>query len=252
MDWQLAEIILLGFCAQLVDGALGMAYGIISTSFLLGMGLPPAAASASVHMAEVLTTGVSGLSHLFRRNVDRTLFIRLAITGATGGVLGAYVLTQVPGEVVKPFVTVYLGLMGLFILWRAFRAMPQRRPERHVLPLGLAGGFLDAAGGGGWGPIVVSTLIARGAPVRTTIGSVNLAEFFVTASIAGTFVAMMGFDHGRIVLGLIIGGVIAAPLAAYLVAKIPGRVLMIAVATIVVTLSIRSILAGLGWDPLSF
>jgi hypothetical protein len=251
MDWQLAEIILLGFCAQLVDGALGMAYGIISTSFLLGMGLPPAAASASVHTAEVLTTGVSGLSHLFRRNVDRRLFIRLAVAGAIGGVLGAYVLTQIPAEAAKPFITVYLGLMGLFILWRAFRGMPSRRPERHVLPLGVTGGFLDAAGGGGWGPIVVSTLIARGAPARATIGSVSLAEFFVTVSISGTFIATMGFDHGRIVLGLIIGGVLAAPLAAYIVAKVPERTLMIGVATIVVALSLRAILAGLGWDPLS-
>jgi uncharacterized membrane protein YfcA len=251
MDWQLAEIILLGFCAQLVDGALGMAYGVISTSFLLGMGLPPAAASASVHAAEVFTTGVSGLSHLFQRNVDRRLFIRLAITGSAGGVLGAYVLTQVPAETVKPFITVYLGLMGLFILWRAFRAMRPRRPERHVLPLGLAGGFLDAAGGGGWGPVVVSTLLAGGAPARTTIGSVNLAEFFVTASIAGTFIATIGFDHGRVILGLMIGGIVAAPLAAYLVTKIPERILMIAVATVVVALSIRSILTGLGWNPLS-
>jgi uncharacterized membrane protein YfcA len=169
--------VLVGFFAQLVDGALGMAYGVISNSLLLAAGLPPAVASASVHAAEIVTTGVSGLSHRAFGNVDRRLLKRLAIPGVIGAALGAYALASAPGGAIKPFIALYLLEMGLLILWKTVRGVGTSRAVRHVSILGLAGGFCDAIGGGGWGPVVTSTLVARGHDPRISIGSVNLAEW---------------------------------------------------------------------------
>lgn len=170
--------VLVGFAAQMIDGALGMAYGVSSTTFLLNTGVGPAVASASVHMAEVFTTLVSGLSHLKFGNVDKLLFRRLVIPGVLGGMAGAYVLSELPGDQIKPYVAIYLLLMGARILWKAVRYQSEQSGLlKHVFPLGLAGGFFDAIGGGGWGPIVASTLVANGHNPRISVGSVNLAEF---------------------------------------------------------------------------
>lgn len=237
----------IGFFAQLVDGALGMAYGVISTTFLLNAGLPPAVASAAVHTSEVFTTGASGLSHLFHRNVDWTLFRRLAPAGIAGGVLGAYVLTQLPGEVMRPVVSAYLGLMGAVILFKAFRYRILPTPRaRGVVPLGVAGGFIDAVGGGGWGPVVVSTLVGQGQVPRYAIGSVNLAEFFVTLSVSAAFFAVIGLQHGTAVLGLILGGIAAAPLGAYLVRIVPPRPMMAAVGLLISAISAVQVIRALG------
>lgn len=241
MDAQLLHYVLIGFAAQIVDGALGMAYGVISTSFLLGLGVTPAVASASVHAAEVFTTGVSGLAHYLHRNVDRRLLLQLVIPGMVGGIAGAYLLVSVPGEVMKPVVALYLILMGAVILIRARRPPAPATTEHRAAPLGLAGGFLDAVGGGGWGPVVASTLIARGSAPRYVIGSVNLAEFFVTVSISATFLAAIGLEYGRIVLGLLVGGVVAAPLAGYVVKKMPARLLMVLVALIIIAVSAHTL-----------
>ncbi|MGQ9585619.1 MAG: sulfite exporter TauE/SafE family protein, partial [Anaerolineae bacterium] len=196
MDLSFLLFVAVGFVAQIVDGALGMAYGVTSTSFLLGLGIPfitPAVASASVHASEIFTTAVSGLSHLRFGNVDRSLFKRLLIPGVIGGALGAYVLTAVPGRLIKPFVALYLMAMGLLILRRAFQKKKESPlTTRFVLPLGIIGGFFDAIGGGGWGPIVTSTLVARGKNPRFAVGSVNLAEFFVTLAESVTFVLTIG------------------------------------------------------------
>ncbi|GBC85579.1 hypothetical protein HRbin11_02029 [bacterium HR11] len=230
-----------GFLAQIIDGTLGMAYGTVSTAFLLSLGLSPAVASASVHTAEVFTSGVSGLFHLRFGNVDRGLFRRLVVPGVLGGILGAYVLTAVPAHRIRPFVAAYLTVMGAVILWRTFRR-PHPRPDRAragVPLLGFVGGFLDAVGGGGWGPIVTSTLVARGNHPRLTVGSVNLAEFFVTVAQAATFFAVLRLTHGRIVLGLIAGGVMAAPVAAYLARRLPTRLLMGLVGGLIMALSLR-------------
>ena len=155
-----------------------------STSFLLSIGISPAANSASVHTAEIFTTGTSGLTHLKLGNVSKKLFARLLIPGVLGGVLGAYILTAVPGGIIRPFVSVYLLVMGAAILRRSFQArMPEPATRHyHLIPLGLVGGFFDAIGGGGWGPIVTTTLVARGDDPRITIGSVNLTEFFLLCS----------------------------------------------------------------------
>lgn len=242
MDESIIIFIVVGFIAQIIDGALGMAYGVTSTTFLLSIGIPPVAASASVHVAEIFTSAVSGLSHLKFGNVDKKLLKRLVIPGVLGGILGAYILTIVPGRIIRPFVALYLLLMGLLILRKVFKKIQERAVETKLLPLGLVGGFLDAVGGGGWGPIVTSTLVTRGHNPRFTIGSVNLAEFFVTAAIAATFFAIIGLVHWRIIVGLIIGGVLAAPLGAYVCKRVPARALMIMVGVLIVSLSVRTIL----------
>ncbi len=244
----LALYVALGFAAQLVDGALGMAYGLICTSALLATGAPPALASASVHAAEVVTTGLAGGSHLWHRNVDWRLFRRLAPAGVAGGALGAYVLTELPAEVVRPLVTAYLLGITALIAWRLFTGRAAR-PVRAlgVAPVGAGGGFLDAVGGGGWGSLVTSTLVARGECPRHAIGSAGLAEFLVTAAISGTFLATLDLAaYGRVVLGLIIGGALAAPFAGWFSRVMPPRALMGAVAVVVGGLGVHGLVRLVG------
>ena len=233
--------ILIGLGAQLVDGALGMAFGLISSSVLLSMGLPPAAVSASIHTAEVFTTGASGVSHLVAGNVDKRLFFRLAIPGAIGGAIGAYVLTQLPGDVVRPFIYLYLLVLAIFILARAAGKFLAKQEVKRVPVLGFFAGLLDATGGGGWGPVATSTLLARGGQARTTIGSVNAAEFVVTLSISATFLLSMGLQHLSIVAGLLVGGMMAAPVAALLVKRVKERWVLIAVGVLVLSISLFQI-----------
>ncbi len=239
--------VLVGFAAQMVDGAIGMAYGITSTSVLLSMGLPPATASACVHAAETFTTAASGLSHWKLGNVDRRLIWRLAVPGIIGGVIGAYVLSNVPGEVFKPYISAYLLLLGLFIIYKAVHRKPSfvDVPPNNVAPLGFVGGLVDAIGGGGWGPIVTSTLLGQGATPRYAIGSVNLAEFFVTLAISATFFLTIGLELWPIITGLIVGGIVAAPLAALATKHLPAKVLMILVGCVIVLLSLRTIVKAL-------
>jgi hypothetical protein len=235
--------IAVGFAAQMIDGAIGMAYGVTATSVLLSAGVPPAAASACVHAAEVFTTGASGLAHWRLGNIERRLVARLMVPGMVGGAIGAYVLASVPGEAIRPWVSAYLLLLGLVIVWKAYDPMPPTVVgASRVTPLGFFGGLLDAIGGGGWGPLVTSTLLGNGATPRTVIGSVNLAEFFVTLTISATFVATIGLSLWPIVAGLVLGGVIAAPFAALATKHLPDRVLMVIVGVVVVTLSCRTLL----------
>lgn len=231
-----------GLFAQLVDGALGMAYGLVSNSILLALGLPPALASATVHTAEVFTTGVSGASHAWFGNVRWKLFWQLAIPGAIGGILGATFLASVPGETIRPFVNAYLMILGAMVLLRAFGKRLSRHQVQHSGMLGFFAGLLDAVGGGGWGPLATSTLIARGGGVRSTIGSVNAAEFVVTTCVSATLIWHVGIDHWSIVLGLLTGGVIAAPFAAWLVRHLPERGVMAAVGSLIVLISLGQLL----------
>jgi uncharacterized membrane protein YfcA len=235
--------VIVGFVAQMVDGAIGMAYGVTSTSVMLSFGVPPATASACVHAAETFTTGASGLAHWKFGNVDRRLIWRLAIPGSIGGAIGAFVLTNIPGDVVKPFISGYLLLIGVFIIYKAVHRKHSfiDEPPKNIAPLGFVGGFVDAIGGGGWGPIVTSTLLGQGTQPRFTIGSVNMAEFFVTLTISATFIATIGLDLWPTIVGLIIGGVIAAPFAAYAAKYLPPKILMILVGTVVILLSARTI-----------
>jgi uncharacterized protein len=232
----------IGIAAQAVDGALGMGYGVTASSFLLGTGASPAVASASTHIAKLFTTGVSGIAHAKYGNVDRKLFARLLVPGMAGGVLGVLLVTQVDGAVLKPFVSAYLLLIGGYILAKAFhRARPGRGAPRHAAKLGLFGGFVDAVGGGGWGPVVTSTLVGSGNDPRTTIGSVNFAEFFMTLATAASFTFLAVEGTWPVVAGLVIGGVLAAPFAALLAKALSARTLLVSVGTLITLLSLYSL-----------
>jgi uncharacterized membrane protein YfcA len=234
--------IAVGFAAQMIDGAIGMAYGLISTTILLSLGISAPVASSSVHAAEVFTTAASGAAHWRFGNIDFALIRRLAPAGILGGVIGAYVLTAVPAETIRPFVSGYLLIMGGVILWRALTKRGERRvPPNRVGILGFFGGFLDAAGGGGWGPIVTTTLVGQGTLTRIAIGSTSLAEFFVTTAISVTFVETIGLELWPIITGLIIGGAMAAPFAAYAARRLPDKTMMILVAAVITLLSLREI-----------
>jgi uncharacterized membrane protein YfcA len=227
IDREFLGYCLAGFIAQLIDGTLGMAYGVSCTTFLLHFGVSPAVASASVHTAEVFTTGVSGLSHLYLKNVDKKLFIRLAIPGIIGAMIGAFLLSKVlDGDTVKPFIAGYLLILGILILIKSIREPLFKDEIKRVSPLGFFGGMLDAIGGGGWGPIVTSNIIHRGKTPQLTIGTVNTAEFFVAFFSTGVFLFFLGMEGWKTILGLILGGVIAAPFGAYLVKYIKSRTLM--------------------------
>lgn len=229
---------LVGFLAQIVDGALGMAFGVISSSVLIATGVTPAIASASVHAAEIVTTGMSGASHVYYRNVDKVMCLKLAVMGVLGGITGAYLVTNIPAEIVKPMVSVYLCAMALLIIYRMVKKAGPMALDKGVKPLGFIGGFLDAMGGGGWGPMVVSTLVARGKSPRHVIGSVNLAEFFVTVAISITFIFNLELDYLKTAAGLIAGGALAAPLAGYLSKHLPPHILMGLVGAVVLSLGL--------------
>ena len=232
-----------GFVAQMIDGALGMAYGVTSATFLLTIGVPPSAVSASVHTSEIFTSGVSGYMHLKFGNVNSKLFKKILFPGVLGAILGAYLLSSLEGYIyiIKPLVAVYTLILGILIIQKALKKRIEKRPIKKIGWLALAGGTLDSIGGGGWGPIVTSTLIARGRHPKYTIGSVNLAEFFVSLASSVTFITIIGFSHWQVVLGLILGGMVAAPIAANLSRRLPIKTMMIMVGTIVIIVSMRII-----------
>ncbi|MDP3079478.1 MAG: sulfite exporter TauE/SafE family protein [Brevundimonas sp.] len=245
-----------GFAAQLVDGALGMAYGVISSTLLLSLGTPPAAASASVHAAKMFTGAASAASHVRNGNVSFALFWPLALGGAVGGVAGGFLLTSIDAETIKPWVVGWLGLMGVVILRRAMKgAAPRPKPFRAGLPLGLAGGFLDALGGGGWGPTVTTTLVSAGTPPRQAVGSGNAAEAVVAVAVSTTF--LVALLRGRwpdadglqqylaAVLGLIAGGVAAAPLSGLVARILPMRAFTWLVGLLIIGLAVTQLLSPL-------
>ena len=232
----------IGIAAQAVDGALGMGYGVTASAFLLGSGASPAVASASTHVAKLFTTGVSGIAHAKYGNVDKRLFLKLLVPGMAGGVLGVLLVTQVDGRILKPFVSAYLLVIGVYILAKAWaRTRVRSREPRHAAKLGLFGGFVDAVGGGGWGPVVTSTLVGSGNDPRTTIGSVNFAEFFMTLATAASFTLLAVEGTWPVVAGLVVGGLLAAPFAALLCKAVSARVLLIAVGVLITALSCWSL-----------
>jgi len=248
IDWsQVLPFIAIGFAAQVVDGALGMAFGVINSTLLVTvMGVPPAVASASVHAVETFTTAASGVSHIAHRNVDWKLFRRLVLPGMAGAILGATLLSNIDASIAKPFVMTYLACIGLYLLFRAVRGEIKPRTPRVVAPLGLAGGFLDAAGGGGWGPVVTSNLLIQGATPRHTIGTVNTAEFFLTATASVTFFIALGWSAFTIhTLGILIGGIVAAPIGGVLAKRVPTRQLMALVGVLLSLTSAWSIYAAI-------
>jgi uncharacterized membrane protein YfcA len=232
-----------GFVAQMIDGALGMAYGVTASTFLLTLGVPPSAVSASVHSSEIFTSGVSGYMHLKFGNVNSKLFKKILFPGVLGAITGAYLLSSLEQYIfiIKPLVAVYTLILGILIIQKALKKRIEKRPIKKIGWLAMAGGTLDSIGGGGWGPIVTSTLIARGRHPKYTIGSVNLAEFFVSLASSVTFISIIGFSHWQVVLGLILGGMVSAPIAANLSRKLPIKTMMIMVGTIVIIVSLRII-----------
>lgn len=246
--WEFATFVAVGFFAQLIDGALGMGYGVISSVVLLASGVPPTHASASVHAAKLFTTAASGTSHILHGNVERKLFLLLSAAGVVGGIAGALVLINVSGGSIRPFVFSYLLIMGGVIMWRGLMLPANRTvPNNLVVPLGTAGGFLDAIGGGGWGPVVTSSLIGAGAAPRFVVGTVNAAEFVVTVAVVLTFVItfITGIwqdahdmsNHLLAVAALVAGGLPAAFLAGWLLKIAPRKPLMIAIGLLVILLS---------------
>jgi uncharacterized protein len=235
-----------GVLAQSIDGALGMAYGITSTTFLLASGISPAVATASVHIAEVFTTGVSGLAHVKMKNVNAKLFLRLLIPGLTGAITGAYFVSSVDGDTLKPYISGYLVIMGLYLVSKIFyRYKASQSEPRHVAKLALFGGFVDSVGGGGWGPVVTTTLIGSGHDPRKTIGSVNFAEFFLTFGSAIAFSVLVGSGPWPIVAGLVVGGVCAAPFAAFLTRKIHAKTLLVMVGVLISLVSMVNLISAL-------
>ncbi len=233
--------IAVGFAAQMIDGALGMAYGVSSTSFLMATGVHPKLASAAVHVAEIFTTGISGLSHLRMGNIDKKLFLSLLIPGAIGAATGAYLLSNFDGNIIKPFVSAYLLIMGIYIIMKAFkeRIHVNEGNARGTSILALVGGFVDSVGGGGWGPVVTTTLIGSGKHPRKVIGSVNSAEFLITLTASTVFIMNIDelADMFAVIAGLIIGGAIAAPLGAFITRYIPVKVAMTLVGSLIIFLS---------------
>lgn len=236
-----------GAAAQLVDGALGMAYGITANSLLLAAGLSPAAATASVHVAEAFTTAGSGLSHWSLGNIDRRIFGRIVVPGVIGGVAGVFLIATVDGARIRPFIAAYLFVMGLYLIYRAFRTVRGFDVTgRRLIPVAAFGGFADSVGGGGWGPVVTTTLLGAGHEPRTTIGSVNAAEFFVTLASGFSFALLIGIQTIESVAGLIVAGLLVAPFAARLTRFVPRTPLMVLVGLLIAGLSLSTILKALG------
>lgn len=234
-----------GFVAQLIDGSIGMGYGLTSSTFLATLGIPPAIASATVHAAEIATTGASSASHAWFRNLDRRIFVSLLLPGVLGGIAGASVLAHVPTHEIRPFVWGYLLLTSIFVLGRV---LLRKRPlvvGKLGPGLGAVAGFLDAIGGGGWGTITTSTMVARGIPARYAIGTANAVEFFVTLAISITLWLQLNAFRFDLVLGLLLGGVVAAPLAAWVTRRVPQRLAAVAVGLTVFALGVAGLYSSL-------
>ena len=232
----------IGIFAQLVDGTLGMGYGATSTSFLLAYGIPPAISSTGVHVAEMFTTGASAISHHRFGNINKKLVRHLLIPGVLGSIAGAYLLSDViDGDAIKPFIAVYMIALAVIIIRKALKKNIIKKKTKKLGVLASFGGFMDAVGGGGWGPIVTSTLLGNGRNPRYTIGSVNAAEFAVAFASGVTFMLFGGIQGWQVIIGLILGGVIAAPIAAILVNRIKRKPMMILVGVLIIILSLKTL-----------
>lgn len=243
---ELAWLAAVGFAAQMVDGCAGMGYGISASSILATLGVPPAVTSATVHAAEFCTSGISSAAHAWFRNIDRRIFLSLLLPGVLGAAAGATVLAHVPSHAIRPFVWTYLILIGLVVVWRVLVRRPPPLGMRTLGPaLGLLAGFLDAIGGGGWGTITTSTMVARGIPPRYAIGTANAVVFFVALTTAVTLWAQIGHPRYEMVIALLAGGAVAAPLSAWVTRHVPPRAAATAVGLVVLLLGAAGLLGAL-------
>ncbi len=235
-----------GFFAQILGGALGMGYGVSSSMLLMSFGIPPVFVSASINTAELFTGGFTGLLHFRMGNVDNTLFRKLLVGGVLGAIVGTFILVQVPGDTLKPFIAVYLFIVGSIIIYKTINPPQPRQVTRYIYRLGMLGGFCDAIGGGGWGAIVTSTLLVRGNNPRLTIGSVNAARFFVSLVTAIALLTFIPFaDVAVMVIGLILGGMLAAPMATILCSRVPPRTLMGVAGVVILLLSVSTLIISI-------
>ncbi|SFA59369.1 hypothetical protein SAMN05216169_10895 [Anoxybacillus pushchinoensis] len=249
---KLIVFVIVGFIAQLIDGSLGMGYGVTSTTLLLAFGIAPAVASASVHLAEVVTTAASGVSHIKFGNVDRDMVIKLIIPGSLGAFVGACFLSNLPGDFIKPYISLFLLALGFYIMYRFLflsprqdQQPPRKFSNKQLVPLGLVAGFLDATGGGGWGPISTPVLLAnKGMEARKVVGTVDTSEFAVALSATIGFVISLGWEQFNWfwVGTLMLGGIIAAPIAAWLVRKMPSHLLGVLVGGFIILINVRTLL----------
>ncbi len=247
METDILLYVAAGFLAQIVDGSLSMAYGLTASSLLLTSGLPAATVSATVHAAECFTTGASALSHRAFGNIDKALFKKLVIPGVIGAIIGAYVLSSLAVGKLRPFIAAYLVLMGIIIIYKVWKDFPSKRVTGYIGPLGFFGALIDAIGGGGWGPIVASNLAARGNDIRTTVGTVIAVEFFVTLSASIVFFFTMGLQHLDVILGLALGGILAAPFGAYIVKRVPVKPFMVFVGVFIIVLGTYNFLKAMNY-----
>lgn len=242
----------IGFLAQLIDGSLGMAYGVTSTSLLLTFGIAPAVASASVHLSEVVTTAASGISHMKFGNVDRQALLKLIIPGSIGAFAGACFLSNLPGNAVKPYISIFLLILGVYVLFR-FLIISNTRTEmksinisrKKSIFLGLIAGFADATGGGGWGPITTPVLLSqKGVPARKVVGTVDTSEFAIAVSATLGFLIALGWQDVNWfwVIALMAGGIIAAPIAAWIVTKLPSYLLGVLVGGFIILTNARTLI----------
>lgn len=237
-----------GMIAQMIDGALGMAYGVSVTTFLLSLGIPaitPAVASASMHASEIFTTGTASLVYMRYRNVNKKLFRKLLVPGIIGAAAGAAAISFISKDslsIVKPLVSVYTLVLGVAIILKAVNFVIIKRKLTAIAPIAAAGGFLDSVGGGGWGPIVTTTLVAGGRNLKYAVGSSHLAKFFVALVSTITFFSIIGLEHWKVIFGLVAGGMIAAPFSIYISNKIPVKKGLILVGIIVILISARNLI----------
>ena len=238
-----------GFIFAMIDGAIGMSYGVTSTTFSLSMGIPPASASTAVHVSEILSNGIAGWMHFRMKNVNMSLFWLLLIPGVIGAVLGAFLLSSLEhyNHYTKPVVSLYTLILGIVILMKALKLNRKRlgKKIRNIRLLGFGGGFIDAVGGGGWGSIVLSSLIAGGRNARYALGTVKLSRFFIALMSSMTFITMLNNVYWDSVIGLVIGSAIASPIAARLSNKISVKAIMLAVSIIVILVSLKTIISTL-------
>ncbi|MDM5306686.1 sulfite exporter TauE/SafE family protein [Peribacillus frigoritolerans] len=243
----------IGFLAQLIDGSLGMAYGVTSTSMLLTFGIAPAVASASVHLSEVVTTAASGISHMKFGNVDRQALFKLIIPGSIGAFAGACFLSNLPGDLIKPYISIFLLILGVYVLFRFLRTSKTKSEKKSInltrkrsITLGLIAGFADSTGGGGWGPITTPVLLSQeGVPARKVVGTVDTSEFAIAVSATLGFLIALGWQEVNWfwVTSLMVGGIIAAPIAAWIVTKLPSYLLGVLVGGFIILTNARTLLA---------